>query len=109
VSDSDLSPARIAEIRARCEAATPGPWYGPNPVGMNWFGFTDGFGHEVMIDWIVCGAETGPHKRRMCLDWARDLHYQCKAANVPFFFKRDSDGNQTLDGATYHNRPEDAR
>lgn len=40
------------------------------------------------IDWVICGAETGPNARPMSLDWARDLRNQCAAGNVPFFFKK---------------------
>jgi protein gp37 len=58
------------------------------------------------IDWIICGAETGPGKRPMNLDWARDLRDQCVAAGVPFFFKKDSLGNRTLDGRLWEEYPD---
>lgn len=58
------------------------------------------------IDWVICGAETGPNKRRMNLDWARSLRDECADAGVPFFFKQDSDGNESLDGVVEHGRPE---
>jgi protein gp37 len=44
------------------------------------------------IGWLICGAETGPGKRIMDLEWAYDLQRQCGDAGVPFFFKKDSDG-----------------
>jgi len=44
------------------------------------------------LDWVICGAETGPHKRPMSPAWADSIHEQCKAAGVPFFGKVDSDG-----------------
>ena len=40
------------------------------------------------VDWVICGGETGPGARPMELSWARDLRDQCKAAGVPFFFKK---------------------
>ena len=40
------------------------------------------------LDWVICGAETGPGKRPMDLDWARRIRDQCRAAGVPFFFKK---------------------
>jgi len=43
---------------------------------------------ESMIDWIICGGESGPGARPMHPDWARDLRDQCQAANVPFLFKQ---------------------
>lgn len=44
------------------------------------------------IDWVICGAETGPGARHMDPQWARDLRDQCKAAGVPFFMKKLSGG-----------------
>jgi protein gp37 len=69
--------------------------YGENPIGMNCFGFSDGLGHEAFIDWIIAGAETGSGARPMDPDWALDLRSQCKAADVPFFFKKMSKGMET--------------
>lgn len=39
------------------------------------------------LDWVVCGAETGPKARLMHWEWAISLANQCKAAKVPFFLK----------------------
>lgn len=39
------------------------------------------------IGWVICGGETGPGARPMHPDWVRSLRDQCKAAEVPFFFK----------------------
>ena len=39
--------------------------------------------------WIICGKETGPHKRPFDLAWAKVLYEQCKANNIPFFWKGD--------------------
>lgn len=39
------------------------------------------------VDWVVCGAETGPGARPMHWEWAISLADQCKAAKAPFFFK----------------------
>lgn len=40
-----------------------------------------------LLDWIICGGESGPHARPMHPDWARGLRDHCVAAGVPFFFK----------------------
>lgn len=40
------------------------------------------------IHWVICGGESGPGARPMHPDWARSLRDQCRAANVPFFFKQ---------------------
>ena len=42
----------------------------------------------VLPEWVICGGETGPGARTMNPDWARSLRDQCKAADVPFFFKK---------------------
>jgi len=47
----------------------------------------------VGISWCVCGAEQGPGKRMMPMYLARDLAGQCDNAGMPFFFKKDSDGD----------------
>lgn len=43
---------------------------------------------ERLIHWVIAGGESGPGKRPMDLQWARDLRDQCRSANVPFFFKQ---------------------
>jgi protein gp37 len=42
------------------------------------------------IDWVIAGGESGKAKdiRPMHPDWVRSLRDQCKAADVPFFFKQ---------------------
>lgn len=41
-----------------------------------------------VIDWVICGGESGPNARPMHPDWARDIRDQCVAAWVPFHFKQ---------------------
>lgn len=43
---------------------------------------------DFMLDWVICGCESGPGARPMDLDWARVLRDQCQAAGVPFFLKQ---------------------
>ncbi len=50
------------------------------------------------LSWVICGAETGPDRRFMNRGWAHSLRDQCQEASVPFFFKKDSNGNHDLDG-----------
>jgi protein gp37 len=40
------------------------------------------------LDWVIVGGESGHKASPMHPDWARSLRDQCKAANVPFFFKQ---------------------
>ena len=44
------------------------------------------------IHWVVCGAETGPHKRPCRQEWIDDLRTGCLNAGVKFFGKVDSSG-----------------
>jgi protein gp37 len=53
--------------------------------------------HDMGLDWVICGGESGPGARPMHPDWARGLRDQCVAAGVPFFFKQW--GNHDADGA----------
>lgn len=63
------------------------------------------FCNAPTIDQVIVGAETGPGKRPMDLGWARYLHNQCFQSKVPFFFKRDSDGNRELGGRRWEEMP----
>ena len=60
--------------------------------------YTGGGVHTIMagvtrlprIDWVICGAESGPHRRPFDVTWALDLYEQCRTAQVPFFYKQGS-------------------
>jgi len=41
-----------------------------------------------LLDWVICGAETGPGAREMPMEAAIALRQQCQQAGVPFFFKQ---------------------
>lgn len=43
---------------------------------------------QRFIDWIICGCESGHHRRPMKTEWAESLRDQCKAAGVAFFMKQ---------------------
>lgn len=60
------------------------------------------------LDWVICGAETGPGKRWMETEWAISLQLQCEKANIPFFFKKSSWSydNHKLGGKIYEQFPE---
>lgn len=40
------------------------------------------------LDWVVCGCETGPNRRKTDLIAIMDLQNQCVLAKVPFFLKQ---------------------
>lgn len=60
------------------------------------------------LDWIIAGGESGCNARPMNLDWARSLRDQCKAANVPFFFKQLSQSS-SKSFKDYTSFPEDLK
>jgi protein gp37 len=63
------------------------------------------------LDWVICGAESGPGARPFDMDWARDLKNQCEMASIPFFFKQGRIDGQLvkmpeLDGRVWDQYPE---
>jgi protein gp37 len=63
-----------------------------------------------LIDWVICGGESGRGFRPMNLDHARSLRDECVAAGVPFFFKQvggqtPKAGGRMLDGCTWDEMP----
>lgn len=42
----------------------------------------------ILIDWVICGGESGHGARPMQVEWARSLRDVCAAAGVPFHFKQ---------------------
>lgn len=44
----------------------------------------------IGINWVICGAETGPGARPMELGWARELRDRCHYYGIPFFMKQVS-------------------
>lgn len=63
------------------------------------------------IDWVIVGGESGHNPRPMDADWVLDIHEQCKASEVAFFFKQWGGKNKKksgrlLNGRTYDEMPE---
>lgn len=61
-------------------------WTCPDGSG-SWFSPVPGKVHHRLLDWVICGGETGPGARPMHPDWVRGLRDQCQGARTPFFFK----------------------
>lgn len=62
------------------------------------------------IDWVIVGGESGPGARPIQKQWVRNIHRQCRDANVPFFFKQWGGRNKKkagrmLDGRVYDEMP----
>jgi len=69
------------------------------------------YGNKPLLDWVICGGETGPNRRPADINWMRKLRDQCFGANVPFFLKQmEVDGKivkmPELDGRTWDEMPE---
>jgi protein gp37 len=62
-------------------------WTNPDGSG-SWFSPVPGKVQKRLINWVICGGESGPGARPMHPDWARSLRDQCVSAGVPFFFKQ---------------------
>lgn len=45
---------------------------------------------DQMPDWVICGGESGTHRRPFDLNWAEQMRSQCEQFQIPFFFKQDS-------------------
>lgn len=60
------------------------------------FNGADSFGAMPGIDWVICGGESGSKCRPFDPDWARDLHFRCSEAGVPFFMKQMSGKRKPL-------------
>jgi protein gp37 len=62
------------------------------------------------IAWVIVGGESGLNARPIQKSWVIRIREQCRAANVPFFFKqwggvRKSETGRHLDGQTYDEMP----
>lgn len=86
----------LLSIPARVRFLSCEPLLGPIDIGaaypemgpMTSFGFTDGFGYEALLHWVIVGGESGPGARPMHPDWARSLRDQCQTAGVAYFMKQ---------------------
>ncbi len=59
---------------------------GIDALKRDWIGGT-GAPHPL-VDWVICGGESGPNARPMHPGWARKIRDDCERASVPFFFKQ---------------------
>ena len=62
------------------------------------------------IHWVIVGGESGPEFRPMEPEWVKNVHEQCRRANVPFFFKQwggrtPKAGGRILEGEEWSEYP----
>ena len=95
----------LAEIPAAVRFVSVEPLLGPVDLRAWLHGNCEAWGGTAdgrVLDWVICGGESGPRFRPMDLDWARRLRDQCQQAGMPFFFKQSSGPrpgmNRELDG-----------
>lgn len=75
-------------------------------------GFERKLAEKHRLHWVIVGAESGPNRRPMKLDWVRFLREQAQAAGVLFYFKQMFDENgkkvslPTLDDRVWAEMPE---
>lgn len=65
------------------------------------------------INWVICGTESGTHRRPTDTDWIRAIRDQCSDRHVAFFLKQANFGNgieslPLLDGRQWAEFPETA-
>jgi protein gp37 len=56
------------------------------------------------IHWAIVGGESGPRARRMDENWVEEIHRQCRAHDVAFFFKQWGGINKKAAGRKYRRR-----
>lgn len=79
---------QLLKIHAAVRFVSVEPMLGPVDISM-WMatGWTEP-PYDDVINWVICGGESGHNARPMHTDWARSLRDQCQKAGVPFFFKQ---------------------
>ncbi|MEH1958177.1 DUF5131 family protein [Nostoc sp.] len=63
------------------------------------------------IHWVIVGGESGQKHRPLKTEWVKDIHDQCQAAEVAFFFKQiggrtSKTGGRLLDGQIWDEMPD---
>lgn len=98
--EADRDIPKLLAVPARVRFLSVEPMLGPvdlgsfmpiecvMPVGNPWRRRTKFGEPDTLIDWLICGGESGLNARPMHPDWARSLRDQCAAAGVPFLFKQ---------------------
>ena len=61
-----------------------------------------------VIDWVICGGESGPGARPFVAEWAWSIALQCRSAGVAFFMKQLGE-NARADNFNAMTWPEETR
>ena len=83
-----LGPVELDNIECK-------PGYFENALSLEeWAGAEDSpevkasMGGGALLDWVICGGESGPGARPVHPEWVRGVRAQCDVYGVPFFFKQ---------------------
>lgn len=85
---ADKRISELLNIPAKVRFLSVEPILGPIDLAYSCFNGSDSFGSMPGIHWVINGGESGPKRRPMKLEWARDLRDQCARAKVAYFFKQ---------------------
>ncbi len=63
-----------------------------------------------LLDWVICGCESGGRRRETKIDWISNLKHQCGISKTPFFLKQMDVGGElvempTLNGKIWNQKP----
>ena len=56
------------------------------------------------IDWVIVGGESGTGHRPIKAEWVENIHQQCLAHQIPFFFKQWGGRTPKAGGRTFKNK-----
>lgn len=86
-AEADRDIPKLLDTPAFIRGLSMEPLLGPVQIPQ-WFIRDEPYSIPRNIDWIIAGAESGPHARAMDLSWVNDLQAQCSKNKVPFFVKQ---------------------
>ena len=86
----------LARVPAKVRFVSCEPLLGPLPTLIRYLrndhntDWIDGQGHGAILQWTICGGESGSGHRPMQTKWVKDIADQCASAGVPLFVKQAS-------------------
>lgn len=86
----DLEHLALAHRCQRCDCKDHAPTFNALDATVFCEGCCEGAEatNDARLDWVIAGGESGRGARPTHPDWVRLLRDQCRAAEVPFFFKQ---------------------
>lgn len=99
--EADRDIPKLLAVPARVRFLSIEPMLGPISFEGLWASkrINDATNALEVIDWVICGGESGPGARPMHADWARQLRDECEAFGTPFMFKQWGEWAPDWEGA----------